>query len=106
MSFLKYFSYIQDKPVCPQVCQWYFLLASLHCLVQNLKQQMCMLKALTATTASHRKYNQYTPEEKAAMGKHLGQNSPTDVVINAIFDSCTHVKTCFGYMGFRKIKIF
>ena len=37
-------------------------------------------KVLTATTASHRKYNQYTPEERAAIGKYAAENGPTHAV--------------------------
>ena len=40
-------------------------------------------KAVTATTASMascRKYNRYTPEERAAIGKYAAENSPIQAV--------------------------
>ena len=38
----------------------------------------CVGKVLTATaTASRGKYNQYMPEERAAIGKYAAENSPT-----------------------------
>ena len=40
---------------------------------------MCVGKVLTATltTASCGKYNQHTPEERAAIGKYVAENGPT-----------------------------
>ena len=37
----------------------------------------CVRMVLTETTASRGKYNQYTPEERAAIGKCAAENGPT-----------------------------
>ena len=53
-----------------------FLLSSAELKATNVH----VGKVLTATTASHRKYNQYTPEERAAIGKYAAENGPTHMM--------------------------
>ena len=99
MSLPKYFSYkTKNNPSFPSSLSagWYLKLASLHCLVQNLKQQIrvlslhCLVQNLkqqirvlerfgtaNITIVSHGKLNWYTAEEMAAIGEYAAQNGLT-----------------------------
>ena len=79
MSLLKYFSYkVKNNPSVPLN-----LSVVLPTSVPSLSNaeleatNACVGKVLTATTVSRRKYNRYTPEERAAIGKYAAENGPT-----------------------------
>ena len=81
MSLLKYFSYkAKNNPGLSSS-----LPVVLPTSVPSLSSaeleatNTCVGKVLTATTASRGKYNRYTPEERAAIGKYAAENGPTRV---------------------------